>query len=59
MSIIKRLKEPSTWAGFAVFFQMAKAFVKPEYHVLLDGLAGVSASAAVVRGERGAPQAAK
>lgn len=45
---MKRLKEPSTWAGFGVLFQVAKAFVPPQYAVVLDGLSGLAAAVAGV-----------
>jgi hypothetical protein len=45
---MKRLKEPSTWAGFGVLFQVLKAFVPPQYGIVLDGLSGVAAAVAGV-----------
>lgn len=33
---MKRLTEPSTWAGFAAIFQVMKAFVPVQYHPLVD-----------------------
>ena len=49
---MKRLKEPSTWAGLGILFQAAKAFVPPQYHVLLDGATGGAGWLAVQLRER-------
>lgn len=51
---MKRLKEPSTWAGLAVLFQTAKAFVPPQYHIVVDGATGAAAWLAVQLRERAA-----
>lgn len=45
---MKRLTEASTWAGLGVFFQVAKAFVPPQYAVVLDAASGLAAAAAGV-----------
>jgi hypothetical protein len=44
---MKRLKEPSTWAGLGVLFQAAKGFVPVQYHVVLDSGSGGCAWLAV------------
>lgn len=47
---MNRMKEASTWAGFAALFQLAKAFVPPEYHIVVDcATAAAGALAAVIR----------
>jgi hypothetical protein len=52
---MKRLKEPSTWAGFGLLFQTAKIFVPPQYHFVLDGASGGSAWLAIQLRERATP----
>ncbi len=42
---MQRLKEGSTWAGFGIFFQVAKGFF-PQYALILDGASGVAAAIA-------------
>lgn len=49
---MKRLKEPSTWAGLGVLFQAAKGFVPFQYHIVLDGGSGACAWMAVQLRER-------
>jgi hypothetical protein len=53
---MKRLKEASTWAGLGILFQVAKAFVPPQYHIVLDGLSGVAGAVAGVVPEKTAAQ---
>jgi hypothetical protein len=43
---MKRLTEPSTWAGFAAFLQAAKLLVPPQYHIVLDGGTALAATMA-------------
>ena len=49
---MKRLKEPSTWAGFAAFLQALKMFV-PQYSVYADALTMGAGSVAVALREKG------
>lgn len=49
---MKRLKEPSTWAGLGVLCQAAKGFVPPQWHIVLDGGSGACAWLAVRLRER-------
>lgn len=51
---MNRLKEASTWAGFAAVFQMLKVFVPPQYHLVLDGATAVSGALAGVIPEKAA-----
>lgn len=51
---MNRLKEASTWAGFGVLFQMAKMFVPPQYHLVLDGASAVAGALAGVIPEKAA-----
>ena len=44
---LKRLKEPSTWAGLAVILQAAKVLV-PGYALAIDAVAVAAGSMAVV-----------
>ena len=50
---MNRIKQPSTWAGLAVLFQLAKAFVPPQYHVVIDSFSGAAASLGVAINETG------
>lgn len=54
MALIDRLKEPSTWAGVSAAC-VAGASQFPDVASWLTAGAGVSAVAAVVLGESGAP----
>lgn len=51
---MKRLYEPSTWAGFAALFQLARAFVPPSYQICIDGATAVAGALAGVIAEKGA-----
>jgi len=45
----QRIKEPSTWAGLGVLFQVLKAFLPPSAHIYADALsAGAGAIAGVL-----------
>ncbi|MFA9273414.1 MAG: hypothetical protein ACEQSE_00950 [Candidatus Aquirickettsiella gammari] len=47
MKKIKRLKEPSTWAGFAALLQVASAFLPqyaPIFHALTVGAGSLAAA---------------
>lgn len=48
---MKRITEPSTWAGFGVLAQTAKAFV-PQFGIYLDCLSVVAGSLATLLAER-------
>ncbi|WP_158567972.1 hypothetical protein [Duganella sp. BJB476] len=50
---MKRLKEASTWAGFAAILQAAKMFVPPQYHILLDGATAIAGTVAGIVPEKG------
>lgn len=43
----KRIKEPSTWAGFAAILQALK-FLVPQHAAVIDGLTAAAGSVAVV-----------
>ncbi len=45
---MNRLKEASTWAGLGVMFQVFKAFVPPQYSMVLDTLSAVAGAVAGV-----------
>lgn len=49
---MRRLKEPSTWAGIAVFFQLIKGFVPAQYGQVADAASALGASLAAVLPER-------
>jgi hypothetical protein len=51
---MKRLKEPSTWAGLAALCQAAKLVVPPHYHYLVDGATALAGVLAGVIAEKGA-----
>ena len=51
--MVKRLQEPSTWAGLAVLMETLKLLV-PQYAALIVGLQAVAGGVAVVMRERGA-----
>ena len=51
---MQRFKEPSTWAGFGVLFQVAKAFIPPQWHILLDGMSAFSGALAGAMPEKAA-----
>lgn len=51
---MKRFKEPSTWAGLGMLFQMLKVVVPPQYHTIIDGVTTVAGSVAVAMSEKGA-----
>jgi hypothetical protein len=53
---MKRIKEPSTWAGLAVLFQLAKAFVPPQYQFVVDTASAAAASLGVGLTEKPAVQ---
>ena len=50
---MNRLKEASTWAGFAALFQLAKAFVPPQYHTVVDCATAAAGALAGVIAEKG------
>ena len=50
---MKRLNEPSTWAGFAVILEALK-FVLPQYTAIIIGAQTVLGGVAVVMRETGA-----
>ena len=50
---MKRLKEPSTWAGIAGILQALKAML-PQHALVLDGLTGAAGVLAGVMAEKGA-----
>jgi hypothetical protein len=50
---MNRLKEASTWAGFAALFQLAKAVVPPQYHIVVDCATAVAGALAGVIREKG------
>lgn len=50
---MSRLKEPSTWAGIAAIFQMMKAFLPPQYQIVMDGGTAVAGALAGVIAEKG------
>lgn len=50
---VTRFKEPSTWAGFAALFQLAKLIVPPQYHIVVDGATAVAGALAGVIAEKG------
>ncbi|GAC1611100.1 MAG: hypothetical protein NVS3B3_21490 [Aquirhabdus sp.] len=43
--MLNRFKEASTWAGFGVLFQVAKAFL-PQYAIYLDGASAIAGTLA-------------
>lgn len=45
--MLDRIKEPSTWAGIGVLFQVLKAFIPPHAGIYADAL---SAGAAAIAG---------
>jgi len=49
---MNRIKQPSTWAGVAVLFQLAKAFVPPQYHAVVDSVSAAAASLGVALNEK-------
>jgi hypothetical protein len=50
---MNRFKEPSTWAGLAALFQLVRAFVPPQYQVVVDGATAVAGTLAGFIAERG------
>ncbi|PJJ17824.1 hypothetical protein CLU90_1004 [Janthinobacterium sp. 67] len=50
---MNRLKEPSTWAGFAALFQLAKLIVPTQYHIVVDGATAMAGALAGVIAEKG------
>jgi hypothetical protein len=54
---MNRIKQPSTWAALAVLFQMAKAFVPPQYGPVVDGISALAGSLGVALNEKPAAQA--
>lgn len=50
---MKRLFEPSTWAGLAVLIQGAKIVVPPHWHIVVDGLSSAAGGLAVALREKG------
>jgi hypothetical protein len=50
--IADRVKEPSTWAGFACLLGLLKV-VLPQYAVVVDGLIAAAAGMAAALPERG------
>lgn len=49
---MNRLTEPSTWAGFGILLQVAKAFVPAPYHIILDALSAFAGTIAGVAPEK-------
>lgn len=49
---MKRLKEPSSWAGLAAILQALK-FVAPQYAILIDAATAAAGGVAVVLREHG------
>lgn len=50
--MLKRLFEPSTWAGVGVILQTLKLVIPPVYHPVIDGLSGAAGAAAAVISEK-------
>lgn len=48
---MNRIKQPSTWAAFAVLFQLAKAFIPAVYHPVIDGVSTAAAGLGVALNE--------
>ncbi len=44
---MNRIKEPSTWAGLAVLFQVLKAFLPPSSQIYADALSAGAGAIAV------------
>jgi hypothetical protein len=51
---MKRIQEPSTWAGLAGILQALKAFL-PQHAAIIDGLTVAAGAMAGVIAEKGAP----
>ena len=51
---MNRFTEPSTWAGIAALLQLARAFVPPQYQIVVDGATAMAGALAGVIAERGA-----
>lgn len=51
---MKRLTQPSTWAGFGALLQVANAFF-PQYGAVFHGLTVLAGSLAVAINETSAP----
>ncbi len=49
---MKRFTEPSTWAGLAALFQLARAFVPPQYQICIDGATAVAGALAGIIAEK-------
>jgi hypothetical protein len=49
---MKRITQPSTWAALAVLFQLAKAFVPPQYHPVVDSVSTAAAGLGVALNEK-------
>ena len=49
---MNRFTEPSTWAGLATLFQVAKMFVPANLHICLDGATAVAGALAGVMPEK-------
>lgn len=52
---MNRLKQPSTWAGIATFFQLVSKFV-PQYSAIADGITGLASGLAVYLNDHGGGQ---
>ena len=52
-SNMNRFKEPSTWAGFAAFFQIAANFLPPQYAWLAHVATAAAGAVAVKMPETG------
>lgn len=52
---MNRLVQPSTWAGIAAIFQVAKAFF-PQYASFVDIITTAAGSLAIALNEKGKPQ---
>lgn len=51
---MKRLKEPSTWAGLAAVFQGLKFVLPPQWHPVIDGASVAAGGLAAAMREQGA-----
>jgi hypothetical protein len=51
---MKRLFEPSTWAGLAAILQAAKTLTAPQHHIVLDGATALAGVVAGLLTEKGA-----
>lgn len=54
---MKRIRQPSTWASIAALLVLAKAFVPPQYGIVIDSLVGAAGGLGIALNE--APAAVK